>query len=181
MGKRELIALLNLSSWCLVMVEPLFLAVPRGCLQFVIVLFPDHTHSLFFKPSSKLFLLTSWRRYCFCGSLDCVIVMSCVCHASASAHCCLVVTCWERADLLVFVLWCLSWFCHFPMWYPESGVVLDCIDSWSLLSFLLCSYVNTNKCHSQCMKKICALSENKDRADNDVHEIYLAKSSHFDA
>ena len=47
MGKRELIALLNLSSWCLVMVERLFLTVPRGCLQFVIVVFPDHTHSLF--------------------------------------------------------------------------------------------------------------------------------------
>ena len=46
-GKRELIAFLNLSSWCLVMVERLFLAVPRGCLQFVIVLFPDHTHLLF--------------------------------------------------------------------------------------------------------------------------------------
>ena len=27
-GKRELVALLNLSSWCLVMVEWLFLAVP---------------------------------------------------------------------------------------------------------------------------------------------------------
>ena len=47
MGKRELIALLNLSSWCLVMVERLFLAMPRGCLQFVIVVFPDHTHLLF--------------------------------------------------------------------------------------------------------------------------------------
>ena len=47
MGKKELIALLNLSSWCLVMVERLFLAVPRGCLQFVIVVFPDHTHLLF--------------------------------------------------------------------------------------------------------------------------------------
>ena len=45
--KRELIALLNLSSWCLVMVERLFLTVPRGCLQFVIVVFPDHTHLLF--------------------------------------------------------------------------------------------------------------------------------------
>ena len=44
MGKRELIALLNLSSWCLMMVERLFLAVPRGSLQFVIVVFPDHTH-----------------------------------------------------------------------------------------------------------------------------------------
>ena len=47
MGKRELIALLNLSSWCLMMVERLFLAVPRGCLQFVIVVFSDHTHLLF--------------------------------------------------------------------------------------------------------------------------------------
>ena len=47
MGKRELIALLYLSSWCLVMVERLFLAMPQGCLQFVTVVFPDHTHLLF--------------------------------------------------------------------------------------------------------------------------------------
>ena len=47
MGKRELAALLNLSSWCLVMVEWLFLAVPWGCLRFVMVVFPDHTHLLF--------------------------------------------------------------------------------------------------------------------------------------
>ena len=47
MGKRELVALLNLSSWCLVMVEQLFLAVPLGCLQFVIEVFPNHTHLLF--------------------------------------------------------------------------------------------------------------------------------------
>ena len=46
-GKRELVALLNLSSWCLVMVERLFLAVPWGCLWFVIVVFPDHTHLLY--------------------------------------------------------------------------------------------------------------------------------------
>ena len=51
MGKRELVALLNLSSWCLVMVERLFLAVPRGCLRFVIVVFPDHTHLLFLNES----------------------------------------------------------------------------------------------------------------------------------
>ena len=47
MGKRELVASLNLSSWCLVMVEWLFLAVPWGCLRFVIVVFLDHTHLLF--------------------------------------------------------------------------------------------------------------------------------------
>ena len=54
MGKRELVALLNLSSWCLVMVERLFLAVPRGSLQFVIVVFPDHTHLLFLANILKI-------------------------------------------------------------------------------------------------------------------------------
>ena len=53
MGKKELVALLNLSSLCLVMVERLFLAVPRGCLQFVIVVFPDHTHLLFLKQLTQ--------------------------------------------------------------------------------------------------------------------------------
>ena len=47
MGKRELVALLSLSFWCLVMVEWLFLMVPCDCLQFVIVVFPDHTYLLF--------------------------------------------------------------------------------------------------------------------------------------
>ena len=63
MGKRELIALLNLSSWCLVMVERLFLAVPRGCLQFVFVVFPYHTHLLFslvVVPSYWLWEICIW-------------------------------------------------------------------------------------------------------------------------
>ena len=55
MGKRELVALLNLPSWCLVMVERLFLAVPRGCLRFVIVVFPDHTHLLFLSISGFIY------------------------------------------------------------------------------------------------------------------------------
>ena len=54
MGKRALVALLNLSSWCLVMVERLFLMVPQGCLPLVIVVFLDHTHLLFF---TDMFLL----------------------------------------------------------------------------------------------------------------------------
>ena len=33
------------------MVKRLFLAVPRGCLQFVIVVFPDHTNLLFLMPN----------------------------------------------------------------------------------------------------------------------------------
>ena len=38
-GKRELVVLLNLFSWCLAVVEWLFLAMPWGCLRFVIVVF----------------------------------------------------------------------------------------------------------------------------------------------
>ena len=47
MGMRGLVALLSLSSWCLVIVGWLFHVVPWVCLQFVIVVFPDHTHLLF--------------------------------------------------------------------------------------------------------------------------------------
>ena len=48
MRKRELVALLILSSWCLVTVGVLwlFLPVPWVGLQCVIVAFPDHTHFL---------------------------------------------------------------------------------------------------------------------------------------
>ena len=34
-------------------------------------------------------------------------------------------------------LWCLIVKMAFSHWYPGSGVVLDCIDSWSLPSYLL--------------------------------------------
>ena len=47
------------------------------------------------------YLLTIPRRYFFCGPF--VLFMSCVCHAFASVHCCLVATCWGRADLLALV------------------------------------------------------------------------------
>ena len=57
MGMRELVALLDLSSWCLVMAEWLFLAVPWGCLRFVIVVFPYHTLLLFLqKPSNNAYI-----------------------------------------------------------------------------------------------------------------------------
>ena len=51
MRKSELVVLLILSSWCLVMVEWLFLAMPWDCLQFVIVVFPDYTH--YFGPDHQ--------------------------------------------------------------------------------------------------------------------------------
>ena len=60
-GKRELVALLRLFSWCLVIVVWLFLAVPWVCLQFVIVLFSDHTHLLLLIVFLKYFLLKKFN------------------------------------------------------------------------------------------------------------------------
>ena len=53
MGKRELVAMLNLSSWCPVMVELLFLPVPQGCLRFMMWYF--------------LIILTYY--FCSCGQI----------------------------------------------------------------------------------------------------------------
>ena len=47
-----------------------------------------------------------------------------VCHAFLSVHCSLVVTCWERADLLALLYVMFYYFVTFP-----CGVMLDCIDS----------------------------------------------------
>ena len=76
MGKRELVALLSLSSWCLVVDERLFLTVPRGCLQFVIVVFPDHTHLLFLTRIGTgepvHLLLTIETKFCSLSSLPAI-------------------------------------------------------------------------------------------------------------
>ena len=45
MEKIELVALLSLSSWCLVIVVCL---LPWFCMKFVIVVLRDHTHLLLF-------------------------------------------------------------------------------------------------------------------------------------
>ena len=65
MGKRELVALLSLYSWCLMIVVWFFLAVQWVCLQFVIVVFPDQTHLLFLYCYSFLFA-------CFCKCILCL-------------------------------------------------------------------------------------------------------------
>ena len=69
------------------------------------------------KPSSKIFLLTVPRWYFFCGSF-----LSCVSHAFMSVHCCFVVTCWKRADLLLVVSLLLS---HVVFWV-RCGTWLYC-------------------------------------------------------
>ena len=66
MGKRERDVLLFMSSWCLVIVVWLFLTVPRVCVQFVIVVFPDHTHFLCLEQTfrkSRHYLVETDHKY----------------------------------------------------------------------------------------------------------------------
>ena len=56
-----------------------------------------------FNPSSKSILLTVPRRRFFCGSFLLVMLHVGVCRVVVSVPCSLVVTCWERADLLAVV------------------------------------------------------------------------------
>ena len=81
-------------------VERLFLAVPRGCLRFVIVVFPDHTHLIFFYIlwKSELWCLSRVGNY-LRPSRNSII---------------------KQGDFNSKVI---------INWYPGSGVVLDCIDS----------------------------------------------------
>ena len=63
-------------------------------------------------------------------------------HALASVHCCLVVTCWPLGSCL----WCLIVFLSLSyVVYPVSGVVFDCIDSWSLPPFLLVTWYKSSR------------------------------------
>ena len=62
-----------------------------------------------------------------------VLCLSCLCICSLLPCVHLLGKGWPLGSCL----WCLIVFCRFPMWYPWSYVALDCIDSWSLPSFLL--------------------------------------------
>ena len=62
MGKRQLVALLSLSSWCLVIAVWLLLAMPWVCLQFVIVVLSDHTHYFCLIVTLKYQPITSLHR-----------------------------------------------------------------------------------------------------------------------
>ena len=57
--------------------------------------------------------------------------VSCVSRAFVSVHCCLVVTCSERADLLTLVgdFYCMLFLLFHVVALVRSGGVLDCIVS----------------------------------------------------
>ena len=71
MGKRELVALLSLSSLCVVILVWLFLVVPWVCLQlFVIVIFPDNTQdNIMSETKSTIFHLPFSHCQVYCIEL----------------------------------------------------------------------------------------------------------------
>ena len=81
-----------------------------------------------------------WKHLCvfFCGSF--MGFLYCICYAFVRV--CLYVTCGHLLGNcwpLVSRLWCLTADLSLSHWYPGSGVVLDCIDSWSFHPYLLWS------------------------------------------
>ena len=86
----------------------------------VIILHKAQKINVLFPKCLKTLINNSKANF-FCGSF--VFFVLCVFHASSSVHCCLVVTCGERADLLALVgdVYCI--FVTFPygilgqVWY----------------------------------------------------------------
>ena len=89
-----------------------------------------------FKPSSKIFYWPFQGGSSFVDLL--CFFLSCVCYAFVRV--CLFVPYGHllgKGWPLGSRLWCLTVSLSLSHWYPGSGVVLDCIDSWSLQSYLL--------------------------------------------
>ena len=67
----------------------------------------DEVVTVMFKPSSDLFCLTVLRQ-CFLWILFVIHVSNCLCFAVLSVPCSLVISCWERANLLVLFCVCVT-------------------------------------------------------------------------
>ena len=88
------------------------------------------------KPSRKNRILTVLRRNFFCVSFTCFYAFVRVCLLMPCCH-----LLWKGWPLGSRV-WCLIVKLSLFHWYPGSGVVLDCIYSWSLPSFLHSLLIN---------------------------------------
>ena len=113
-----------------------------------------------------------------------MLFMSCVFHAFVSVHCCLVVTCWERADLLALLCDVYLCFVTFPcyvigqVWYLIVSIpdlchlsyFISCFCIWPLLYSLFSTLphsflVSGNFC---CLLKTFANSLDPDQYQQNV-------------
>ena len=104
---------------------------------------------IMYKPSSDFFTDHS-KTVLLLGTLFVIMFHFCLYYIVLSVPCCLVITCWERADLLALLCGVSLCFCHFPIWCLESDVVLDSINSCSLHSSLI--FTSTILCIFSCIR-----------------------------
>ena len=97
-----------------------FVTVPWVGLRWVIGIFLDHTHFHF------VLWILSVSCVCLCYMYTACIFLAALWSPTGKS--------WPLSSLACDVFLC-SW--NFPIWYLESGMVLDCIDSWFLPSFYL--------------------------------------------
>ena len=122
-----------------------------------------------FEPSSKLFTWpfqggTSFvELLCFCSVLCllclCARLFLCALWSSAGK---------ELAFWISFVVSTVS--LSLSHWYPGSGMVLDCIDSWSLHPYLLPKEVTFIHNHSNLKKENHLIRDKLFQAKNQPHE-----------
>ena len=110
--------------------------------------------------------------------------MSCVCHAFAFVHCCLVVTCWEIADIFDLDCYVYCVFVTFPcgilgkLWYLIVSIPDFC--HLSYFSYFY-DYYSEHSLYSRIIKNSnleCALKEDLDQLWYQLSQIIIHCSLH---
>ena len=83
------------------------------------------------------FLSDLLRQCSVCGSLLSFVLRVCLCLTVVSVPCSLVDACWKGQIFCSLVCDVYFVLLSLPIWYPGSGMELNCIDFWSLPSSLL--------------------------------------------
>ena len=124
-----------------------------------------------FKPSSKMFFFYRSKAVLLFWII-CVIYVLCL-SCFRVVHCCLVVTCWERADLMDLVCDVSLCFCHFPMWYPGSVVqkLLYTYYTFNFCFLLMKSSITARWWHMEDRKELVVFVKNR------LQSIYMSINS----
>ena len=127
-------------------------------------------------------LLNVPRRCFFCGSLLLFMFHVYLCYGVLPCEH-LVERCHPLSSLVCHVFLC---FCHFPIWCSVSGMVLDCIDFWSLpSSVLLKVHISDNqlnvgsqsRCHKQSRRQLVTIPTNSHTKQTYVADVYQLQNS----
>ena len=137
MGKRELAAVLSLSSKCLVIVVWLLLAMPWICLQFVIVVLAFYLILRVFRLGHKCFLLGSFTRTGLCVAL-CQIFVKSMCMAFQIY---LTQTTRSKFWIIYFSKYPFSGLWSFSNFLTRSRKLLVWVQWTKLLFFLVCTHL----------------------------------------